>query len=99
MQNLERPFVAGDMELIAGAALERAAAVCPDLGIDAERPQQAECAPRNRRIGDVEMDRHLTAPPQVDASGRMEEPRELRETVALTPRRDRRELVPEVVRK
>lgn len=73
MQDLERPFVAGDVELIARAALEGPAAVRPDLGVDAEGTQEAESATRDRRVGDVEMHRDLAAPSQMDTARRVEE--------------------------
>ena len=41
---------------------------------------------------------HLTAPAKVDAAGRVKEPGELRQPVAVAPRGDPRELVAEVLR-
>jgi hypothetical protein len=44
------------------------------------------------------MDGDLAAAFQMDAACRMEEPGELGEPIALASRRDRRELVPEILR-
>ena len=98
MEYLERTIVSGDVQLIPRASIEGVSRVRPNLGHDAEGTQQAERSARDRRIADVEMDGDLTATPQVHAPRRMEEPRELGETIALAARRDRRELVPEILR-
>jgi hypothetical protein len=47
------------MKLVTRAPFEGAATVRSDLRADAERPQEAECAPRHGGIDDVEMDRDL----------------------------------------
>lgn len=98
VENLKRAVVPGDVELVARAGLERAAAVRADLRGDAERPQQTEGPACNGRIGDVEVNGDLTSPSQVHASRGMEEPGQLRKPVALAPRSDRRELVPQILR-
>jgi len=43
--------------------------VRPDLRVDAERTQQCERAPRNRRAHEVEMDRDLAPAAEVHAAG------------------------------
>jgi hypothetical protein len=98
VENLQRMFVAGDVELVARAAFKGATPVGTNLRADSEDSEEAECAPRHRGIGHVQMDGHLTASFEVDASCRMEEPRQLGESIALAARRNRCELVPEVLR-
>ncbi len=99
MQYLERAFGAVDVQLVARAGLEGAAPVGSDLRRDTERAQKTEGATRDRRVGDVEVNRDFAAPFEVHAAGGMKEPRQLGQSIALTPRRDRRELVPQVLRK
>jgi hypothetical protein len=98
VQDLERALVARDVELVPHAALERPAAVGPDLRRDAEAAQEAERTPGDRRIREIQVNRHLSAAAKVLAARGVEEPRQLGEPVALALRRDRRELVPEVFR-
>ena len=98
VQDLERALVACDMQLIARRTVEGTALIRADLGCDAECAQQAERASRNGRVGHVEMDRDLAASPQVDAAGRVEEAGELGQSIAFAPRRDRGELVAEILR-
>ena len=93
-----RGRLSGDVQLVSRAPLERVPRVCPDLGRDAEGAQQAEGSAGDRRVADVEMDRHLAAALQMHASRGVKQPRELGESVALAARRDRRELVPEILR-
>jgi hypothetical protein len=98
VQYLQRAFGSFDVELVARRALECPAAIGPDLGRDAERAQEAEGAARDCRVGDVQMYGDLTTPAKVDAAGRVKEPGELREPIAVAPRGDPRELVAEVLR-
>ena len=98
VQDLERALVSGDVQLVARRTVERTALVRADLGCDSECAQKAECASRDSRVGDVEMDRDRAASPQMDAAGRVEEPGQLGQTIAFAPRRDRGELVAEVLR-
>jgi hypothetical protein len=98
VEHLERAIVSGDVQLIPRPSGESVSWVRPDLGDDAERAQQTERSTRDRRVANVEMQGDLAAALQMDTSRRMEEPGELGETIALTARRDRRELVPEVFR-
>ena len=84
--------------LVAGGAVERLPAVGADLRMDAECAEQRERAPRDCRAAEIEMDRDPSAAKQVDAARRMEKRRELREPVATASRRDRGELVPQVLR-
>jgi hypothetical protein len=57
-----------------GRALEGVLRVRPDLGLDAERSQEAERAAGRRRLGDVEVDGELAVAEQVEAARRVEEP-------------------------
>lgn len=98
MQHLQRVLVSGNVELVARGAVERAPLVRADLGRYAKRAEQAERAPRDRGLRDVEMDGDLPPSAQVDAAGRVEETGELCEPVALAARRDRRELATEILR-
>jgi len=98
VQHLKRVLVTGDVQLVARPSVECAPAVRPDLGGDAERAQEAEGAACHGRIGDVEVDRDLSATLQVNAAGRVKEPGELSQPIALIPRRDRRELVAKILR-
>jgi hypothetical protein len=98
VEHLQRAVVSGYVQLVPRASVESVARVRPDLGCDAERAQKAERAASDRRIANVEVHRDLAATLQVHATRRVKEPRELCKTIALAARRDRRELVPEVLR-
>ena len=98
VENLESALVAGDMQLIARRTVECASLVGADFRGDAEAPQQAEGAACNGGLGDVEMHRHLAAAAVMDAAGGVEEPRQLRQPVALAAWPDRSELVAELFR-
>ncbi len=98
VQNLQRPVVSGDVQLVAGSTVEGASAVGANLGGDAECPQEAEGAPRHGGVDDVEVDRDLAAALQVLAAGGMKQSRQLGEAVARAARRDGRELVSEILR-
>jgi hypothetical protein len=86
------------VQLVAGSSVEGAAPVGADLGGDAKRPQEAEGAPRDGGVDDVEVNRNLAAALQVLAAGGMKQPRQLGEAVARAARRDGRELVSEIFR-
>ena len=98
MKYLQGPLVAGDMQLVAGRAVERTSLVGADLGRDAEGAEQAERSPRDRRVSEVEMDGNLASSTEVDAAGRVKEARELGQPVALATRGDRRELAAQILR-
>ena len=98
VQNLDGVLVTVDVELVTRPAVEGAALVRPDLGRDTEAAQQAEGPPGNGRLRHVQVDGNLTAATQVDAAGGVEEPGQLRQTVALVARRDRRELAAQILR-
>jgi hypothetical protein len=98
VEHLKCAIVSGDVELVSRSAVERATAVGPDLRGDAECSQQAERTACNRRVRDVEVNGDLASPPEVHATGRMEEPGQLRKSIALASRGDRRELVPQIFR-
>ena len=74
---------AGDVELVARATSERPPRVRPDLGLDAEAADEPDGPARDGRLGEVEVDRELAVPAQVQAAGRVEEPGELGEPVAV----------------
>src|SRR6058998_926270 len=97
-QHLERPVVAGDMELVPRLPREGVTLVGADLGREAEPAQEAESTPGRSGARKVEVECDLAASAQVQAARRMRETGELREPVALLPRRDTCELVPEVLR-
>jgi hypothetical protein len=82
VQNLERPVVSGDVQLVAGPPVEGASPVGANLGGDAERAQEAEGAPRDGGVDDVEVNRHLPAALEVLAARGVEQPRQLGEAVA-----------------
>src|SRR5437667_85039 len=48
-----------DMELVPGGTREGMLSVRPDLGLDAEVAKQSECAPRNGRRSEIEVERNL----------------------------------------
>ena len=98
VEDLKRAVVSGHVELVPRPALERATAVGSDLRSNAESPQQTEGPACNRRVGDVEVNGNLTSSLEVHAPGRVEEPGQLRESIALASRSDRRELVPQILR-
>ena len=98
VQHLQRMLVAGDMKLVARSTVEGATLVRANLGRDAEAAEQAEGAASNGGVGDVEVDGDLATAAQMDTPGGVEETGELCPAVALASRRDRRELVAEVLR-
>ena len=81
------------MELVAGRAVESAARVGADLGLDAARAQQRERAAGDSRARNVEVDVDAAAAAEMRAAGDVEEAGELGEPVALVGRGDRRELL------
>ena len=87
-QHVDRVLRAGDEQLRAGGAVERAAPVRPDLRLDPKRPEDRERTARDRRLGEVEVERDRAAAEEVDGAGRVEERRDLGEPVAA-PRRAR----------
>jgi hypothetical protein len=98
VQNLQGPVVSGNVQLVARSPVESSSPVGADLGGDAERAQEAEGAPRDGWIDDIEVNRDLATALQVLAAGGVEQPRELSEAVARAARRDGRQLVSEVLR-
>ena len=77
MQYLQGVLVARNMELVPSSTRERAALVRANLGCDSESAQEAEGPARDRRVGDVKVNRDLAAPAEVNAAGGMEEAGEL----------------------
>ncbi len=98
-EDAERVGVSGDVQLVSGRRVERAATVGPDLGPDAALAEKRECTPRSRPAPEVEVERPVAGSAQVQAASRVEEGRELGATVALALRRDRRELLADVLRR
>jgi hypothetical protein len=88
VEHLHRARLAGHVELVPRLPAEGAPAVAPDLAGHAESAQEAERAPSHARGRQIEVQRDLAAAAQVDATGGVEERRELREAVALPPRGD-----------
>jgi hypothetical protein len=86
-----------DVELIARRAVEGATAVRPDLGPDPVRAQESERAPRCGTAPEIQMERPLSPGTQVQAARGVEEPGELSPAIALTRRRDLRELLADVL--
>ncbi len=74
MKHLQCAVVSGYMQLVPGAPVEGVPGVRPDFRRDAERTQKAEGPASNRRIGNVEMHRHLAAAFQVHAPRGVKEP-------------------------
>ena len=70
--------------------------VRPDLGLDPERAEDREGAPRDRRLGEIEVEGERSTPEQVHGARGVEERRELREAVAAALGRDGGELRPRV---
>ena len=97
-QHAQRPVVARDMELVPRLPPERMSLIGADLGGEAELAQETEGAPGRSGAREVEVERDLAASTEVQAARGMRETRELGEPVALLPRHDPRELVPEVLR-
>ena len=95
---VERAFVAGDVELVARCPVESLPAIGADLGADPELPQERERAPSGGCAGEVEMQGDLAATAKVRTPGRMEERGHLGEPAAAALRRDRRQLVAEILR-
>ncbi len=91
-QHVDRVLRAGDEQLRARGAVEGAAPVRPDLRLDPKRPEDREGTARDRRLGEVEVERHRAAAEEVDGAAGVEERRDLGQPVAAPRRRDRGEL-------
>ena len=63
-----------------------------------ELPQEREGPACGARAREVKVDGELTVPAQMPGTGGVEEGRQLRQAAAAPPRRDRGELVPQVLR-
>lgn len=74
MQHLQGMVVPRDVKLVPRAPVEGVARVGPDLRGNAKRTQQAERAPGDGWIGNVEVDSNFAAALEVNASGGVEEP-------------------------
>ena len=69
MEDLQRAFIARDVQLVARCAVEGVPLIRPDLRRDAEAAEQAERAAGDRGFGDVQVDGDFAAPLQMDAPG------------------------------
>jgi 1-pyrroline-5-carboxylate dehydrogenase len=97
VKHLQRARLLGDVQLVPGLPTEGSPTIAPDLAGNAEPPQEAERPARDGRARKVEVERHGTATPEVNPSGRVEERRQLREAVALASGCDPGQLVANVV--
>jgi hypothetical protein len=69
VQHLQGTLIAGDVQLVPRAALERTATIRADLRRDSEAAQESERSSSHCGTSDVEMDRDLPPALQVDAAG------------------------------
>ena len=90
-------LVAVDVELVARRRVEGAAAVRADLRTNPAVAQKCEGAPSRGTASEIEVKRPVPGSTEMEASGRVEQRRELRSPIALTLRRDRRELLADVL--
>jgi hypothetical protein len=86
-----------DVELVARRRVERSAAVRADLGPDSAVAQKGERTSGRCAAPEVEVERPVSRPAKMEAPRRVEQCRELGSAVALALRRDRRELLPDVL--
>src|SRR5262249_1374303 len=63
-----------DDDLVASRTGDGTLRVRPEVRLDAEVGEQPERAPRDDRLGDVEVEKELSPPAKVQAPGRVEEP-------------------------
>ena len=59
LEHAERPLPAGNVDLVPRRTAEGVLGVGAYLGLDAERPEQAEGTTRDRRLRDVQVHREL----------------------------------------
>ncbi len=97
-EHAQRVGIAGEMELEASRSVERPAPIGPNLGADPALAQERERPARRGAAPEVEVQRPVAASAQVEAPGGVEQRRELGSPVALALRRDRRELLADVLR-
>jgi hypothetical protein len=86
------------VELISGGPVERAAWIGADLRLHAKLTEERERPARRMPAREVEMDGELAVSAQVPDPCCVEEGGELSQTAAASPRSDRCELVPQVLR-
>jgi hypothetical protein len=86
-----------DMELVARRRVERLPPIGSDLRADPAVAQERERATRGGTAPEVEVQRPLSTSAKVKAPRGVEERGELGETVAFALRRDRRELLADVL--
>ena len=98
-EHVERVLVSLEMELVARAAVEGTPLVGTDLRAQVLVAEKGERAPRRGAAPEVEMDRPLALPAEMQAAGGVEERRQLGQPIAAPGRRDPRELLPHVLRR
>ena len=96
-EHAERPFVAVDVELVAGPTVEGPPPVRADLRADPLVAEERERAPRRRAAPEVEVERPLALSAQVQAARGVEERGQLGQPDRSADRRDLRELLSHVL--
>jgi hypothetical protein len=91
--------VARDVELVPGRGVERPTPVGPDLRAEPALAEERERAPSRGAATEVEMQTPAPCAAQVEAARGVEQRGELCSSVALALRRDRRELLANVLRR
>ena len=86
-----------NVELVAGRAVERAATIGSNLGADLDVAEEAERTPRGGTAREIEMERPLPSPAEMEVSGGVKERGQLGEAVARANGRDPRKLLPDVL--
>ena len=87
-----------DVQLVPGRSGERALLICTQLGAHADVAEQPERAPGYGGLAHVEVQRDLASAVDVEPPGRVEEPGELSEPIAIRRGHDPRELASQVFR-
>jgi hypothetical protein len=98
-EHAQRVGVSIDVELKPSRGIERPSPIGADLGAEPAVAEKGKSAPRGGAAPEVEMERPVAAAAQVETAGGMEERRELRSPIALALGGDRRELLPDVLRR
>ncbi len=89
--------VALDVELVPRRSVEGPAPVGPDLRADPAVAEERERAPRRGAASEIEVQRPVAGAAEVQAPGGVEQRGELGAPIALALRRDRRELLANVL--
>ena len=96
-EDAQRVLVAVDVELVARRRVEGTATIGADLRTDPAVAEEREGAPSRGTASEIEMKRPVPGSAQMEAPGRVEQRRQLRSPIALPLRRDRRELLANVL--